>query len=540
MPSNVQTGPTSSTTPTQEVVAVTSHPIYLELGDVWRRLAHVAEGTGGFLDGTYLVAHPREWVDHKAENPTTATKKLKERRTLARYENWADTILTLLAGGLFRKQAVRRAGDDSSETPHAIEDWWLNVDGMDTPIDQWWVQAWKVAAIFGHAIIVMDRDPKPSDTYADAPPLYLRLYTPLDVPDWLVDERGALTGIAVAEAIPRATFTQSVTGTQVRHILPDGWRVVQRSSGTANAGAVVAQGAWDYQGALPVVVLYGKRRALTPVIGQSILGDPQLFIDDYNLTSEIRELLRKQTFSILNVPLGVGPDAVTVEQAQIMLGEVTGTANVAFTPEPASYLSPDTSNVTVYQDERTQLRRTMFRLAGLPWEGDSRDAESADSRRIKREDLNQTLGGYAAEIEVADEAIARLWFQATYGARWEREWEAAGVTITWPDTFDSDVLDDVIARTQAAIGLGLGKTAQKELKKQVVGALLPTATPSTLQEIAKELDAQEEMPSAVDAQRARLQAALAGEPDEDEAEDEDDASESEDEVEDESEVSDGE
>jgi hypothetical protein len=50
------------------------------------------------------------------------------------------------------------------------------------------------------------------------------------------------------------------------------------------------------------------------VIGQSVLNDPALYVDLYNLTSEQRELLRNQTFSILNVVLGTGPDAISVRR----------------------------------------------------------------------------------------------------------------------------------------------------------------------------------------------------------------------------------
>jgi hypothetical protein len=65
---------------------------------------------------------------------------------------------------------------------------------------------------------------------------------------------------------------------------------------------------------LPVVYLFGKRRALLTDIGESVLGDPRNYIDLFNLTSEIRELLRNQTFSFINLPLGTGPDAMSVER----------------------------------------------------------------------------------------------------------------------------------------------------------------------------------------------------------------------------------
>lgn len=469
-------------------VALRPHPVYSALQPVWEKLAHAAEGLGGFMDGTYLVAHPREWLDHTADTPSKPTKKLLERRKLARYEGWPDTILTLLGGALFRTPPTRRVGDVAATEAHPLADWWADVDGLGTPMDAWMAQTWLSAAVFGHVFILMDRDATPALTAADAGRLYLRRYTPLDVPDWLVDERGDLVAVRMLEVVPRGTFDAQV-GSQVREVTPQGWRVLDRTGTGQVLTTPREEGQHDYAGALPVVVLYAKRRPLTPLIGQSVLGDPAIYADDYNLSSEVRELLRKQTFSILNIPLGTGQDAVQVSEAQAMLGESMGTANVAFTPQPAAFITADPANVEAYQAERQEVRRTMFRLAGLPWEGDSRAAESGDSRRIKREDLNQTLARYADEVQTAERALAQLWCKATYGATWEREWDQADIEVSYPETFDSEVLDDTLTRAQLALTLRLGKTATDSLKRELVGKLLPDLSPATVSAIEAEIAA---------------------------------------------------
>lgn len=384
-------------------------------------------------------------------------------------------------------------------SPHVLEQWWQNVDGLGTTIDAWMAQAWLRAAVFGHAVILLDRPMATAQTAADAPAPYLRLYTPLDLIDWLVDDAGKLLSVRLLESVPRATY-DATEGSQVREITPEGWRVIERDQ-VGRLGDVTAEGAHDYQGELPIVVLYGKRRPLSTLIGQSILGDPAVYVDDYNLSSEIRELLRKQTFGILNIPLGTGPDAVQPDQAKAMLGESSGTINVAFTPAAAQYLSPDSANVTIYQAEREEVRRTMFRLAGLPWEGDSRDAEAADSRRIKREDLNQTLARYADEVQTAERAIAQLFFRAHFGSRWQVEWKADTPVVSYPDTFDSEVLDDLITRAQLAMGLRLGKTAGDLIKASVVEKLLPNLDETTKNAIQAEIAA---MPDPEEERRERL------------------------------------
>ena len=499
-------GTTSATAP-----AVIEHPLYAYFAPLWRKLAHAVEGIAGFADGTYLIAHPREYLDHDADAPSKPTKKLRERRALARYENWPLTLLTLLSGGLFRKPPTRRAGDENAEIPHPLMDWWDDVDGLGTPIDDYLQRAWKAAAVFGHVFLIMDRPSVAAATAADAPRLYLRTYTPLDVPDWLVDDKGALTQVALMEVAPRTQIGQRSTGLDyTRVLMPDGYEL--RGANVDKAGQAPS-GPSAIPGVLPVVVLYARRRPLLPVLGQSVLGDPQLYIDDYNLCSEKRELLRKQTFSTLNIPLGTGDGAQPLDQAQAMLGSANGTTNVLFTALPAQILSPPTDNVDAYEAEREKLARSMFRMSGLPWEGDSKDAESADSRKIKREDLNQVLGLFAAELEVADVAIARLWMRATHGDRWEDEWTTANVTVAWPRSFDADDLDQLIARAQAAIGLGLGTTAQVRLKTQIVQQLLPNQTAEDKQAIAQELQQEVDDEAAHEqAMREARTAAMSGAP----------------------------
>lgn len=502
------TGPTTGTTH-----AGNQHPLYTYFAQKWLTLAHAVEGIGGFGDGTYLIGHPREYLDHDQDAPKKPTAKLKERRRLARYENWPLTLLTLLSGALFRASATRRAGDPEDTVTHPLAEWWDDVDGLGTPIDVFMQRQWAAAATFGHVFLVMDRPPAEAATRADAPRLYLRAYTPLDVPDWVLDEMGGLASIALAEAAPRRTLGEAVTERMyTRHLTADGY-VLAGAETVVAASGLPRTGPSAIPGVLPVVVLYARRRPLVPLLGQSVLGDPQLYVDDYNLTSEVRELLRKQTFSVINIPLGTGDAAQSLADAQALLGNTTGTTNVLFSAQAAQILSPDTSNVDVYQAERQELRRSMFRASGVPWEGDSKDAESAESRKIKREDLNQTLALFAGELEQADRMIARLWMQAEHGDGWQAAWDAANVTIAYPRSFDADDLDTLIARAQLAIGLGLGETATARLKAKVVQQLLPNQTPDDEQQMVREIEDAAAKDSAHEAtMREAREAALAAGP----------------------------
>jgi hypothetical protein len=404
MPSSI------STFPSQAATAVIQHPVYLAWQPVWQKYIDIYDGVGGFRDGMYLVAHPREFKDWNVADPKQPTKKLLARRKLARYENVAATLLDQKRAALFKGEVTRTVDGQSKtqkDSPHPLEAWWENVDGEDCSIDQWMAEAFVGAALFGHLFHYMDRPAAiQGETAADQQQPFLRAYTPLDVPDWGLTDRGRLQWVRLQEATPRTDPKEQATirPPRERLVTEETWELFERGNG---GQPTVTSGEHQF-GCVPIVVQYATRRALTQLIGQSVLGDPNLYIDLYNLTSEIRELLRAQTFGMMNVPLGTTADRVTVEEAQLMMGSEKGSEDVLFTPGQAAFIQPDTTNVTVYQEERQQLMRTIYRLMAVPYESDSKDAEAEGSLKLKHEDMNQILAGYGQECEKAEYAIAKL------------------------------------------------------------------------------------------------------------------------------------
>lgn len=472
--------------------AAITHPVYQVWAPIWRRLAHVREGVGGFLDGSYLVPHPREWKDYTKANPSIPTKKLTARRELASYENFASTLIESKKSALFRTKATRRVGDpnvkDRKESD--LERWWKNVDGLGTTIDDFMSMIWDPAATFGHSVLYMDRPKGPAPaSAADNKEPFLRVYTPLDVPDWLQNEMGGLTAIKFLEAVQRTDLDTAARTNlyQTRVVTADSWTVHNMSGEVVEGGAT---NGLHKMGVLPVVVLYGRRRPLLPLIGQSVIGDPGNHIDLYNLVSEVRELLRNQVFSFINIPLGTGPDRMTKEEAESIIGSTTGTSNVLFSGLAAQILSADTGNVTTYHKELERKIRQIYREAGVPWEADGKGSEAKGSRQLKREELNTRLASYATECQQADIAIAKLFYRAKYGAdSAQKRFDDDRVTIEYPDTFDITPFDDVLNQAQSALALGMPSEVLKAIRKQLLQKFLPEATPEQINELEKAIDA---------------------------------------------------
>ncbi len=488
------------------------HPLYAQWKATWQKLAHVREGTGGFLDGTYLIAHPREWEDYKSEDPIVPTKKLKARRKLARYENFAATIIDTTKAALFRRTPTRIVGEKDKPKPSALEKWWQDVDGAGTHIDDFLAQTWDPSGTFGHTLLYMDRpNGQPAATAADAEAPFLRVYTPLDVIDWLEDDRGNLTAVKFLEAAPRTAFEQKLItekDIRIRVVTETYWALYDRKGDLVGGGEV--DGLHE-MGVLPVVELFGRRRPLLRRIGQSLLKDPQLFIDLYNLTSELRELLRNQTFSILNIPLGSGQDAMSVSDAEALLSKSGfGTDRVLFSGLQAQFIAGEVGNITAYQDERDKLLRAIYRLTGLSWEADSKDAEAEGSLKLKREDLNQALAALADEVEKADYAIARLFYYAERGKdAGDKAFEVDEITIRYPDEFDPTPFAQILEQAQAAQTLRMPIEVMRAILKRLIPQFLPDLLPDEIKTLEAAVDAMKENDPAEDI-RQRIASVFGG------------------------------
>lgn len=538
----VTTSTTSQNLSTQQAKFV--HPTFQVLQPVWQMLRDVREGIGGFLNGDYLIGHPREYITHTVKRNVTAsdgtvtevkevvttkrpTKKFQKRKDLSSYENFAGTIIEALKTAICREQPIRRVGDPTKPAaarpkkttkakaapkPDAkpdspIELWWDNVDGAGTHIDDFMAMAWDIAATFGHVFVYLDRQPADApSTAADQAMPYLRVYTPLDVWDWLCDDMGELTAVKFAELTPRVNLEEAWRPqVRVRIVDDKEWKVYDQKGVLIDSGP-------HQMGKLPVVVLFSTRRPLEPQVGAAVLGDPKLYVDLYNLVSEVRELLRNQTFGILNVPLGTGPDAMNVTEAQAMMGNSTGTENVLFSGTAADYISPSSENVTVYHEEIARKLRTIYRLVSLTWEADSKDAEAEGSLKIKREEMNERLSGYADELEKADYKLACLFYRAMEGAdSGEQKLENDDVQIKYPDNFDLTPFEKVLEQAQAAMNLGMPALFLKEMRKHLARKFegFADAPQSVLDAIDEAIDAAPDDLTPAEQAKQRLELTVA-------------------------------
>ena len=407
------------------------HPRYAEWLDTWQWLGYSYEGDGPFLTGEALVAHPRE-INYKRDQDGSVTTPLEiigylpkyhRRRVLARYDNFAQKIVDMIADYQFRKTASRGFDEPNARGVKDYLLWCEDVDGNGTSLDDWLKEQSRCASVYGHMGITMERQAplvKVVRSLADQGQLVLSSYSPIDIPDWIA-VRGQVQEVKLLEGVARESLLQTaakVTTAIGSETVRDGESMEIRRW-TPNFfirydsnGAEIAR-VPNPLGRPPVEFMYCRRRVRVPVIGRSMLGDPKLYRDHYNMVSEMRSLLRDQTFSMLAIQLGENEEPA---DGRARLGKHAGTDTIIWHKGGAEFISPADGPVATYVSSIANLEDTMFRRVGLDSSGDSGGAnQSGDSRRMKAMDLNQTLSGNADEVEKFEYRIARLWFQLTYG-----------------------------------------------------------------------------------------------------------------------------
>jgi hypothetical protein len=205
--------------------------------------------------------------------------------------------------------------------------------------------------------------------------------------------------------------------------------------------------------------------------------------------SEEDQVLRDQAFSLLTVE--VNPDG-DVEQAKKSLGAEFGTTRAVVVAGKVKYESPDMAVPEGIRENILQIIREMYRVAHMRYERDSLQAESAEAIRLQFKELNEMLQGLAAELQRVEHQLAWFyfaWTQPTPEAA-QAAYDAANVTIGYPDEFFlADLILDLEGWAQA-IAMDLGDTMTKRMKKKAVRRIEPELQPDEAKIIDDEIDAQ--------------------------------------------------
>ena len=448
------------------------HSDYAQNVEHWQQMIDAFEGTGGYADGSYLWPYRAELQED-----------FLKRQRMARYHNYVETIIDLYCQQIFSQEPKRQTSDEG------LMAFWEDVDAAGTPMTAFMRQSISLGLAAGHVGILMDQttdEPEgPAKADQKARP-FLTRYLATAILDWRM-AAAEITGIKLQEAVQAESIVdEAPEGDEaIRYLLWDkeGWA-------RFDPKGEVLDGGLPNLGVVPFEVVRPKPSILRPFMGRSLFSNPNLIRALFNRMSEEDEVLRNQAFSLLTVCVGENGD---VEAAKKQIGTEIGTQRALVSQGEAKYISPDMAVPEGIRLSITQIIREIYRVAHMRFERDSLQTESAEAIRLQFKELNEMLQGIAAELQRVEQRLAFFYFCWTHPTpdAAKAAYEAANVTIEYPDEFFlADLLLDLQAWAQA-IAMDLGDTMTKRLKKKAVRRIEPELSPEDLIEIDKEIDAQQ-------------------------------------------------
>jgi len=416
--------------------------------DKWRFAYEAYTADGGFFDGGYIDRYPRE-----------SDEKYEARKKIAVYANLFAAKVSRYVGYLFKRQPVR-----ASNNP-MIRRIFDDADRRGNSIDVFMSNFAKEAKVRGAGLVLADMPKKTPETLKEqmqtrAVPYFVSI-APENLTEYKIDEEGDFEYVAFSDTLDLSAPGEKKIVEITRRYDRTGWQVIQE-------GDIVESGKHNL-GVCPVLIF--SETGEFPAVGEfTQIAD--LAKRHYNLRSELDEILRSQTFSILTLNAD-NPSDVTLKLA-------TDNAIVYGKDMKApSFIAPDAGPASTYQEEIAAVEALIDRIA---YDVTTNKAqESGIALDIKFQGLNGSLSNFAMRLEDFE---ARLFDVACryLGVRND-------VTVSYPKTFNIVDVEKEIAVLESVKQLGYSIPTYERLKlQQIVSNDLHGVDVEDMQKIQAEIE----------------------------------------------------
>ena len=382
-------------------------------------IAHALRGDGPFrpvvaldvsgvptaVGSTYLVRYPRE-----------SEAKFARRNELAFYASPLAQAASRFTGFLSTRSPVR-------DLPHdlytAIAE---DTDGKGNNIDSFWLEFAQQAKARGSMLLLVDMPATMAASLADqvrdrAAPIWTPIGPEL-LTDYEVGDDGRFT---FAEFSGNHTGADGVRVPCTWHFDRAEWRATDREKRVLSEGAhplkvcpllIFTEGG-DFPHFGPFAAIADLSRRL------------------FNLDSELDEILRAQTFSLLTMQVPDNTtDAVKIEAARVA-GVTIGSSNLmVHSGSTPAFIAPPDGPANVYLARIDKLRGQIDEI-GLRVSG-SNSQESGIALQMRFQTVNAELSRFSARMEGFERSaweLSRRWLSMTNAptVQWPREFSLSDV-----------------------------------------------------------------------------------------------------------------
>jgi hypothetical protein len=409
----------------------------------YQALTDALNGSGGFASGDYLVQYPRESDD-----------KFTRRKQIAWYANALRPACQRFAGYLTKRPPQR----DVSQP--ALASFLDSCNWQEDSLDVFWSSFMIDAKARGSMLLLVDMPAADSETDRTWP--YLVAIEPERVLRYTRNDKGALAEVAFRDTALIAGEEKAVE----RVYDEKSWRVVD--------GLTVINSGDHELGVCPVLAF--TESGLFPQRGEfATIADLSKRL--YNLRSELDEILRAQTFSLLTYkvpadrfPLDLGAIAQTI-----------GTHNILQTFEQgAEFIAPPDGPANVYLNVIAQIEGLIRQAALIVDIPDAQSAESGVALQLRFQALNASLVHFARRMEDFERrvwALVGLWLGID-----------PKVSVSWGKDFSIADLKTELEIAQNMAALNAPPAYQQAKMKQLIQLDLATAPEDEMAAVLASVD----------------------------------------------------
>lgn len=405
-----------------------------------------SEGRAVSVNSTAIVQYPRE-----------SKEKFARRNDVAWYENHMLSSCRRFVGYLAKKPPLRDVGNP------LLEDFAADCNWRGDSLDVFWQGFMVEAKARGSMLLLVDMPASEAQTMAEQREMrffpYLVTIKPEDVTNYSLDDRGRLS---VVEYGTTWDGRPAIKGWDIER-----WWVKQEGKEVAGDQ---------------------HNLGLCPVIAFSENGDFPSFGDFaqiadiskrlFNARSELDEILRAQTFSLLHYH--VPQDQHDFNASSV--AEAIGTHNMLIHRGDApGFIAPPSGPAEIYLDTISKLEEALKRVALVVEAPEEQSAESGLALTIRFQALNSALTGFARKMEDFER---RMWDVACAWLNLPSD----RVTVEWAKDYalaDIQMELQVLGAMQAQ---AFPDEAIRQQQKQVAALAFSTAPPDEFQAIIDAID----------------------------------------------------
>lgn len=420
-----------------------------------------------------LFQHPKErWQDYQ------------DRLQMSYYYNFCNPVIDIYTDHLFKQPISEDFGSIANEVAERGED----IDNKQGSIEEFRKEVADLAQVYGHIYVVTDSPlfhgviNSKADIYNNNLLPYFSIHHPQNILNWALDEFGRPYWVLIREYSDanidpfdykkdKMTLSQYRIWTREEWILYDGeYKEIGR--GVHGLGIV------------PITCIFDKQsKKVRNFLGISAVADIAFIARDvYNSCSELKQILRDQTFAFLAV------QGNSTEYDELSVGTSKG---LLYPPDRniPQYVSPPTGNAEVYFKHIDRQVSKIFQLAKL--EGGSVQApeQSAvmQSGVSKAWDFNQTNSALSKKAGNLEDGEMKLW---QIYAKWlDKEFDGY---IEYPHEFSVTSLNDDLVEAEKIMRLNMGADFNKEIKSAIIKKKFPRMADEDITKMIVSMEAQED------------------------------------------------